>query len=133
MARSRAIASAISGAKKTCSTGHWFGRPSQPVSDAIKGAACNAVRQWEQLKVATSVSSDARLSIELARRWEDEDSLQFAWRRLEARAILELAIPKPRRGGRLRQLVRAAIFGPPIDLAAPSASEMRSQGNRMAA
>lgn len=125
MTRVRAIKSAISGMKKTCATGHWFGRPGEPVSAAIKGAACNAVRQWEQLKVATSVTSDARMSIELAKRWEEDGTLEFAWRRLEARAILELATPKPRRRRTLTRLVRAAVFGEDIDFAAPSAGEMR--------
>lgn len=91
MMRSRAIATAVNVCKKTCATGHWRGDPKTPVSAAIRAAACNAVRQWEQLKVSTSVPSDERMAIELANRWEAEDSLEFAWNRMRARAIIDLA------------------------------------------
>lgn len=113
MDRSRAIATAVSVCKRTCATGHWNGNPKSPVSAAIKAAACSAVSRWEAMKVSTSMPSEARLAIELARRWHDEDSLEFAWNRMRAKAIIDLAKPKPKRS--LRELVRYAIFGPSLD------------------
>jgi hypothetical protein len=72
---SRIIATAVNWAKKTCATGKAFGGRVQ-VSKAVQAAACNAVRQWEQKKVAASVDIDALL-LELAQGVDESDN--FEW------------------------------------------------------
>jgi hypothetical protein len=104
MTRSRAIATAVNVAKKTCATGLWGGNPKIKISGAIRSAACAAVAQWEAMKVSTSVPADERMAIELATRWEAEDSLELAWDRLRARALIDLTDRRPTLRERLRKL-----------------------------
>lgn len=67
----------------------------------------------------------------LARRKIETDSIDLAWHRMHAKAIIDLARP-PTFAGRVRELVRYAIFGERIDLA-PSTMERKQAEKRGAA
>jgi hypothetical protein len=91
MTRQRAIATAVNVMKKTCATGLWGGHAGENVSPAIRAAACASVAQWEKMKAETSMPSDERQAVELAREWEALGSIELAWLMHIGSAVIDLA------------------------------------------
>lgn len=82
---SRVIATAVNWAKKTCATGRAFGGKVQ-VSQAVQTAACNAVRQWEQMKAEASIALDDKILELSVEDFPFSDEWHKAWLRKDYRS-----------------------------------------------